>query len=89
MDRLTIGLIIVAVAIGMLASRDARRSIQNVALARDGLQPTATPEVKPEPKAMDQDMVVLRNDHIDDGMVVHVPFDGDPGIVRPSTSEGG
>ena len=81
MDRLTLGLVAVAVALGLLGSRDARRSRQNTSVMRDGVQPAAAPEAKREAEKMDQGMVVLRNDHIDDGIAVRVPFDGDDGIV--------
>ena len=74
MDRLTTGLIVAAVAIGMLANRDARRSGSKAVAALDGAQPA--------PATMDQGMVVLRNGPIDNGMVVRSPFKGDQGITR-------
>ena len=82
MDRLTTGLIVAAVAIGMLANRDARRSGSKAVAALDGAQPAPTPR-KPAAETMDQGMVVLRNGPIDNGMVVRSPFKGDQGITRP------
>ncbi len=90
MDRLTGILVGLAVGLGLLAARDARR-----AKKADRLSPATQP---PAPRAdasgarsIDPGMVIVRNDHIDDGMVVRSPFNGDPGMTdhgRRTTDNG-
>jgi hypothetical protein len=82
MDRLTLTLIAVAVGLRSFAARDARQ-------ARPAKQPMKKPATTP-PKSWgtDRGMMVLRNDHRDDGMVVRSPFRGDPGIVPSKPSSG-
>jgi len=80
MDRLTGGLILVAVALGVLAARDARRPAAGTETLRAAISGTQTP---PRPAAgADQGMVILRPEPIDDGMIVRSPFGGDDGIAR-------
>ena len=88
MDKLTIGLISVAAAIGLISARGARSSSTRPSAAGTGARtPSASP---PEPPRRDIDpgMAVLRNDHIDDGMAVRSRFDGDRGMVRRPSSPG-
>ena len=81
MDRITTGLIIAAVAIGVLSSQDARRSSDPETRGAETPRPTPPPPAGAVPKHADQGMIVMRNDHLDDGMAVHSPFDGDRGIT--------
>ena len=88
MDKLTIGLISVAAAVGLISARGARSSSSRPSAAGTGARtPSASP---PEPPWHDIDpgMTVLRNDHIDDGMAVRAPFDGDRGMTRRPSSPG-
>ncbi len=80
MDRLTGGLILVAVALGVLAARDARRP----AARMDAPQATTSGAWTPTRPAAggDQGMVILRPEPIDNGMIVRSPFGEDNGIVR-------
>ena len=88
MDRLTTILIIVAVAIAVLAARDARRPQSAAAAESEPAQPVRTPPAGRPSQGIDDGMVILRNDPIDNGMLVRSPFDEDPGIVRAPEIEG-
>ena len=80
MDRLTGGLILAAVALGVLAARDARRPTARMDAPQVTISGTQTP---PRPAAGgDQGMVILRPEPIDNGMIVRSPFGEDNGIVR-------
>ncbi len=85
MDKLTTGLIAVAAAIGLIALRDARQRAAQDAPQGSGTSPV--PPARPKATDIDPGMVILRNDHIDDGMAVRSPFKGDPGIVAPRPDE--
>lgn len=86
MDKLTLGLVAAAAALGFFATRDARKAQGSVAPVDAGFQPERQPR-QPAGRAMEDDgMVVLRNDPIDDGMVVRSPFDGDRGIAKNAGS---
>lgn len=87
MDRLTRILVGLAVGLGLLAARDARRAKK--------AQPTVPPSQPPVPSPKgpgrasgDDGMVIMRNEHIDDGIVVRSPFNGDPGMVGRMKDEG-
>lgn len=85
MDRLTGGLILVAVALGVLAARDARRPVagtETLRAATSGAQTATRPAA-----GGDQGMVILRPEPIDDGMIVRSPFDGDNGIMHGPKQE--
>ncbi len=89
MDRLTTLLIGLAVGLGLLAARDARkgrraRASQEQAVSDSNSAPRAmAAEAQPPTQAASAvGGVVLRNDHIDDGIAVRSPFDGDRGITR-------
>jgi hypothetical protein len=86
MDKLTIGLISVAAAIGLISARGARSSsTQSPVAGRAVYTPSASP-AEPPARDIDPGITVLRNDHIDEGMVVRSPFDGDRGMARRSSS---
>ena len=88
MDKLTIGLISVAAAIGLISARGARSSSTQSPVAGTGAgTPSASPDEPPR-RDIDPGMAVLRNDHIDDGMVVRSPFDGDRGLARRPSPPG-
>lgn len=80
MDRLTKVLVGLAVGLGLLAARDARRAKQ-AGVVPSPAQPPWAPPPKGDDRKRDAGMVVLRNEPIDDAMVVRPPFNGDPGIV--------
>lgn len=85
MDRLTGGLILVAVALGVLAARDARRPSSRAEMPHpqtSGAQGPARPAAGGDPG-----MVVLRPEPIDNGMIVRSPFGGDNGMVRGPKQE--
>ena len=83
MDRLTGGLLIVAVGIGLLAARDARRSGGRERMEQQAKSRMPPPSPKAAAERSDSGMAILRNDHVDDGMAVRSPFKGDPGITPP------
>jgi hypothetical protein len=85
MDKLTTGLIAVAAAIGLVALRDARQRAAQAAPQGSGT--SSLPPARPQAGDIDPGMVILRNDHIDDGIAVQSPFKGDPGIVAPRSGE--
>jgi hypothetical protein len=88
MDKLTIGLISVAAAIGLISARGARSLSTSPSVAGSGARtPSATP-AEPLRRDIDPGMAVLRNDHIDDGIAVRSPFDGDRGMARRPSSPG-
>lgn len=77
MSKLAPALVGVAIAIGLLAARAARKAPQPQHV------PAAPPEGAKKPEgAPSSGMVVLRNGPIDNGIAVHSPFDGDRGIVH-------
>lgn len=82
MDRLTRGLIVVAFAIGLMAARSARRRSED---QRQAAPQAQTPREEPRPSSPvkhGQGMVILRNEHLDDGIAVRSPFNGDRGIAQ-------
>ena len=88
MDKLTIGLISVAAAIGLISARGASSSVTRPSVAGTGARtPSALPPQPPR-RDIDPGMTVLRNDHIDDGIAVRSPFDGDRGMTRRPSSPG-
>jgi hypothetical protein len=82
MDKVTIGLIAIAAAIGWLAARDARARA-----AAMPVQITSTPRHDPK-RTGDDRGVVLRNESVDDNMAVQSPFDADRGMVRRPAQDG-
>ena len=80
MGKLTGSLIVGAIALGVLAVRNAGRAI-----AGDGAGPPQdSPASQPGNRGghtLDEGMVIRRNEPIDNGIAVHSPFQGDPGIV--------
>ena len=78
MGKLTGGLIVGAMALGVLAVRHVRR-----AMAGDGTEQdsAASPPRNRAGHTLDEGMVIRRNEPIDNGIAVHSPFQGDPGIV--------
>lgn len=86
MDKLTIGLISVAAAIGLISARGARSSSIQPAVAGTGARTPSASPTEPPARDIDPGMAVLRNDHIDDGMAVRSPFDGDRGMARRPSS---
>ena len=88
MDKLTLGLITAAAAIGLISARGARSSSTRPSAAGTGARtPSDSPPV-PSRRDIDPGMTVLRNDHIDDGIAVRSPFDGDRGMTRRPSSPG-
>ncbi len=86
MDKLTLGLITAAAAIGLISARGARSSSTRPSVAGTGARtPSASPDEPPR-RDIDPGMAVLRNDHIDDGIAVRSPFDGDRGMARRPSS---
>jgi hypothetical protein len=85
MGKLTTALIGVAVAIGLLAARGARKGAKQVAL------PSPEPDnaARTSGGSSVSGMAILRNDPIDNGIAVRSPFDGDPGIVPTQPSSNG
>ena len=82
MDKLTIGLISVAAAIGLISARGARSSSTHPRATGSGARTPSTPSTQAPRHDIDPGMAVLRNDHIDDGIAVRSPFDGDRGMAR-------
>ncbi len=80
MGKLTGGLVVTAMALGVLAVRNMRR-----ASAGNGAGPPqdspASPPGKRGGHTLDEGMVIRRDEPIDNGIAVHSPFQGDPGIV--------
>ena len=72
--KLTTALITAAVALYALARR------------RSDTAPAA-PAANPSATSVDPGMVILRNEHIDDGIAVRPSFAGDPGIVRNAAGD--
>ncbi len=86
MDKLTFGLVAAAAALGFFATRDARKTQGSVTPVAAGLQPEPPPRQLVGRATEDDGMVVLRNDPIDDGMIVRSPFDGDRGMAKNAGS---
>lgn len=84
MDKITIGLIAAAAAVGMVAAQDARRSRRQEGTTLD----TPSHSVPRGGPGIDPGIAVLRNDHSDDRMAVRSPFKGDNGIVRRPPTPG-
>ena len=84
MGKLTTALIGVAVAIGLLAARGARKGTKQVSPA----PPEPNAAAKGGGGSATSGIVILRNDPIDNGIAVRSPFDGDRGIVRSQPSPG-
>ena len=80
MSKLTGGLIVAAMALGVLAVRTARRAIEDEPSGQPRATP-ASPPVAGTGRGIDDGMVIRRNEPLDDGIVVRSPFQGDPGIV--------
>lgn len=86
MNKLTGGLIIAAVALGILAARNARRDTTE----KIGMQPIPPSTERPaigKPKPEDQG-IIQRNEPLDNGIAVRSPFNGDPGIVAHARTNG-
>ena len=84
MGRLTKLLLLGAAAVGLLVVRNRGRAeeAEMPDAARQGGTRGAPDGVPAADGKVARGMVVMRNDHIDDGMVVRSPFQGDPGMVR-------
>ena len=82
MDKLTTALIAAAVGLGLLAARNARGSQPDAQTDAQASPAPPSPTSQANLRQADQGMVVMRNDPLDNDMVVHSPFDGDRGIVR-------
>lgn len=85
-NKLTGGLIVAAVALGILAARNARRTTAD----KESMQQTPPPAQQPATgtrQPQDQG-IVLRNEPLDDGIAVRSPFNGDPGITTHARTNG-
>ena len=82
MDKWTLGLIAVAAALGFFASRDARKAHGSVSAVASGSHLESKSPSSVSRANTDDGMVVLRNEPLDDGMVVRSPFDGDQGMAK-------
>ena len=83
MGKLTGGLIVAAMAFGVLAMRNARRAIAGDGAGQDS---PASPPGNRGGHTLDEGMVIRRNEPIDNGIAVHSPFQGDPGIMAQGRS---
>ena len=88
MDRLTAALIAVGVGIGVLAMRQARRSERPAAALPTATDAPVGSGRQGAERSGDNGMVVLRNEPIDNGMVVRSPFNEDPGMLRAAGGRG-
>jgi hypothetical protein len=87
MKKLTGGLIVAAVALGVLAVRNARRAITGDAAGQPG--PSTPPgQATGVGQSLDEGMVIRRNERLDESMVIQSPFQGDPGIVAQARNNG-
>ena len=85
--KLTTALIAAALALYAFGARNGRTSSST-----GGAGKSAKADARPEPSKsanIDPGMVILRNDHIDDGIAIRSPFGGDPGIARLPRPESG
>ena len=78
MRKLTGGLIVGAMALGLLAVRYAHRAVAGDGAGQDS---AVSPPANRAGHTLDEGMVIRRNEPIDNGIAVHSPFQGDPGIV--------
>ncbi len=83
MRKLTGGLIVAAMALGVLGVRNARRAMASDGAGQDS---AASPPGNRAGHTLDEGMVIRRNEPIDNGIAVHSPFQGDPGIVAQGRS---
>jgi hypothetical protein len=87
MSKLTGGLIVAAVALGILAVRNTRRDMA----AKQNEQPAPPRIQQPAPdghRPQDEGMIIQRNGPVDNGIAVRSPFNADPGIVPHARRNG-
>jgi hypothetical protein len=87
MKKLTGGLLVAAVALGILAARNARRVLSGEDTEQQAPPPAPQPATGNR-QPQDQGMIIQRNEPLDNGIAVHSPFQGDPGIAANARSNG-
>ena len=85
MGKLTGVLVVAAMALGVLAVRNARRAIAGEGAGYPQDSPPSPPRTTGG-HTLDEGIVIRRNEPLDNGIAVHSPFQGDPGIVAQGRS---
>jgi hypothetical protein len=77
MIRFKWGLALAAMAFGVLIGREVIRMHDQ----HTGAQPMSK-ATRSDVRGIDPEMIILRDDASDNGMVVRTPFDGDPNMAK-------